>query len=284
MNFNKVKIYDKELINKFLKTIGILSSIATFLFLFFDIPNEYKLNTFCGFIVVLIIIYLYVWYRANNIKSININIEGTEVNIKAGDIFEQKDFKVIAFNEYFDTQVDDKIISSKSLNGIFINKYFKDSVNKLDEHIEKYNFEENKIKINESRKFGKKQKFKIGTICLYKFQNNEEFILTAFSKFDENNRAILTMPEYLEFLIKFWDEIDRVYAQRSVSVPIFGSGITRIKEHKNISDEELLKIMLWTFRISEMRFKYPANLTIVIHKDKIDKINLLDVEIAKNGL
>ncbi|WP_418180389.1 macro domain-containing protein [Aliarcobacter lanthieri] len=279
MNFNKVKIYDKELINKFLKTIGILSSIATLLFLFFDIPNEHKLKAFYGFIIVVIYIYLYVWYRANNIKSIKINIEGTEVNIKAGNIFEQKDFKVISFNEYFDTQVDDKIISSKSINGIFVNKYFKDCVDKLDEHIEQYDFEENKIEINENRKAGKKQKFKLGTICVY-----EDFILTAFSKFDENNRAILTMPEYLEFLIKFWDEINKVYAQKSVSVPIFGSGITRIKEHRNISDEELLKIMLWTFRISEMRFKYPAKLTIVIHKDKIDKINLLDVEIAKNGL
>ena len=90
--------------------------------------------------------------------------------------------------------------------------------------------------------------------------------------------------EYLEFLIKFWDEINRVYAQKSVTVPIFGSGITRIKEHRNISDEELLKIMLWTFRISEMRFKYPAKLTIVIHQDKIDKVNLLDITMAKNGL
>ena len=92
------------------------------------------------------------------------------------------------------------------------------------------------------------------------------------------------MPEYLEFLIKFWDEINRVYAQKSVNVPVFGSGITRIKEHRNISDEELLKIMLWTFRISEMRFKYPAKLTIIIHKDKINKINLLDIKMAKNGL
>ena len=92
------------------------------------------------------------------------------------------------------------------------------------------------------------------------------------------------MPEYLEFLIKFWDEINRVYAQKSVTVPIFGSGITRIKEHRNISDEELLKIMLWTFRISEMRFKYPAKLTIVIHQDKIVKVNLLDIAMAKNGL
>ncbi|HFO3890974.1 TPA: macro domain-containing protein [Escherichia coli] len=51
-----------------------------------------------------------------------------------------------------------------------------------------------------------------------------------------------------------------------------------------MSDEDLLKIMLWTFRISEMRFKFPAKLTIVIHKDKIDKINLLDIKSARNGL
>ena len=119
----------------------------------------------------------------------------------------------------------------------------------------------------------------IGTICIYK-----DFLLTAFSKFDDDNKAVLTMPEYLEFLINFWDKVNNVYAQQSVSTPIFGSGITRIKGHKNISDEDLLKIMLWTFRISEMRFKYPAKLTVVIHKDKIDKINLLDIKSAKNGV
>jgi hypothetical protein len=52
------------------------------------------------------------------------------------------------------------------------------------------------------------------------------------------------MPEYLGFLITFWDKVNIVYGQRSVSVPIFGSGITRIKEHRGISDEDLLKIMI----------------------------------------
>ena len=132
---------------------------------------------------------------------------------------------------------------------------------------------------NTNRNIGKKQKYQIGTICVYK-----DYLLTAFSKFNEKNQAYLTMPEYLEFLIKFWDEINVVYAQKSVSVPIFGSGITRIKEHKNITDEELLKIMLWTFRISETRFKYPAKLTIVIHKDKIDKINLFEIKSMQNEI
>ncbi|MFB9124581.1 macro domain-containing protein [Paraburkholderia dipogonis] len=97
--------------------------------------------------------------------------------------------------------------------------------------------------------------------------------MTAFSKFDENNRAWLTMPEYLGFLIKFWDKINRVYAQKCVSVPIFGSGITRIKEHKNISDEDLLKIYVWTFRLARWLSKDPAKLTIVITRRQDSRLN-----------
>lgn len=89
--------------------------------------------------------------------------------------------------------------------------------------------------------------------------------------------------EYLQSAQRAW-RVNSVYALKSVSTAIFGSGITRMKRHKNISDEDLLKIMLWTFRISEMRFKYPAKLTIVIHKGKIDQINLLDIKSAKNGV
>ncbi len=137
----------------------------------------------------------------------------------------------------------------------------------------------NVLEKNTTRIAGKKQKYQIGTVCLY-----NDFLLTAFSKFNDKNQAYLTMPEYLSFLIKFWDEINVVYAQRSVSVPIFGSGITRIKEHKNITDEELLKIMLWTFKVSETRFKYPAQLRIVIHKDKIDTINLFEIKSMQNSI
>jgi len=132
---------------------------------------------------------------------------------------------------------------------------------------------------NDARAEGKKQRYNIGTLCVY-----DNFILAAFSKFDKNNRAVLTMPEHLEFLINFWDRINKVYAQQSVSTPVFGSGITRIKEHKKITDEDLLKIMLWTFRISEIRFKYPAKLTIVIHRDKMASINLLDIKSVRNGI
>ncbi|HBG04157.1 MAG: hypothetical protein A2075_22715 [Geobacteraceae bacterium GWC2_58_44] len=276
----KVSLFDRRVIENFLKITSVISATLSLIVLFVDIPEECKTTYGWVFIGLLILIYLAIWAWSNNLNKIDINVAGSEVTIKVGDIFLEPGLKAIAFNEYFDTLVDNKIIAGSSLNGIFINEYLGVPVSDLDRHIDNYSFETNEIlESNPERKLGKKVRHQIGTICVY-----EDFLLTAFTKFDDNNKAELTMPEYLEFLINFWDKVNNVYAQQSVSTPVFGSGITRIKGHKTISDEDLLKIMLWTFRISEMRFKYPARLTIVIHKDKINKINLLDIKSARNGV
>lgn len=276
----KVSLFDRRVIEIFLKIIAAISTTLSLIVLFIDIPEECKAIYGWIFVGLLFLIYLVIWIWSNNLNKIDINVEGSDVTIKVGDIFLEPGLKAIAFNEYFDTLVDNKIIAENSLNGIFINKHLGVSVSELDSHIDNYPFEASeKLENNLERNLGKKARYQIGTICVY-----QDFLLAAFTKFDNNNKAVLTMPEYLEFLINFWDKVNNVYAQQSVSTPIFGSGITRIKGHKTINDEDLLKIMLWTFRISEMRFKYPARLTIVIHKSKIDKINLLDIKSARNGV
>ena len=272
----KVTFFDNNLVKNFWAHLSGLLTIFGGVVLFIDdSPLKEKWIFPVVLILVLIFWYIFLWWKASNLKDIDLDIESTTISIVTGDLFKQDGLKVIPFNEYFDTQVDDVLISKVSLNGIFIENILQDSVESLDEYISGYNFHnENILEENTTRAEGKKQK------CVYK----KEYLLTAFSKFNDKNKACLTMPEYLEFLIKFWDEINAVYAQRSVSVPIFGSGITRIKEHKNITDEELLKIMLWTFRISETRFKYPAKLNIVIHEDKIDKINLFEIKSMQDGI
>ncbi|CNG20833.1 Uncharacterised protein [Yersinia enterocolitica] len=276
----KVNFFDTRIAKKFSDYTSTISTIFSLFLIFIDIPTDNKLTLGVIFLFILFLLYFGVWFKSNNLTEVNLDVEGTIVTVKAGDLFKQDGFKAIAFNEYFDTQVDDKVISHKSLNGIYIDNYLSCSTSDLDQRISDYHFYEDEIlDINKTRKVGKNQKYSLGTIFV-----NDDFLLTAFSKFDDKDRAFLTMPDYLGFLINFWDKVNRIYAQKNVSVPIFGSGITRIKEHKNINDEDLLKIMLWTFRISEMRFKFPAKLTIVIHKDKIDKINLLDIKSARNGL
>lgn len=276
----KVHFFDKRIFKIFLEITSGISVVLSLVVIFIDIPKAWKVPGAAIFLGLLALIYMAIWLWSNRLNHINISVEGSEVTIKVGDIFQQPGLKAIAFNEYFDTQVDNRIIAESSLNGTFIKCHLNGTVESLDSHIENYAFDQSeKLGVNNDRREGKKQRYQIGTVCLYK-----DYLLTAFSKFDENNKAVLTMPEYLGFLINFWDNVNNVYAQQSVSVTIFGSGITRIAGHKNIGDEDLLKIMLWTFRISEMRFKYPARLTIIVHKDKIGQINLLDIKSARNGV
>ncbi|MFC5705118.1 macro domain-containing protein [Aeromonas eucrenophila] len=277
---SKVNFFDRKIKEEFYKYASGITAFIAAVVLFWDIPAKIKTPSGLVCIATLLVVYIVIWIKANKLQSIDLSVEGSTVTIKVGDIFSEDGLKIIAFNEYFDTQVDDKIIAHRSLNGIFITQHMSCSVAQIDDHISQYHFDQDDIgELNEGRLSGKKQKYELGTLCVY-----EDYLLTAFSKFNKHNEARLTMPEYLGFLINFWDRVNRVYAQRSISVPIFGSGITRIKEHRDITDEDLLKIMLWTFRISETRFNYPAKLTIVIHKDKIDKINLFDLQSARNGL
>lgn len=271
----KVKLLDKRILRKFLSIIGAISTVLSVVLIFFEIPEDWKVWGGIAFALILCVIYFVIWFHANRLVKTNISIGGTTVHIKKGDIFLQEGLKVIPFNEYFDTTVDDKIIARNSLNGKYITNIFTDA-KELSRRIKEdkdLNISENIICEGVSR-LGGTTKYQLGTSIVI-----NDYVLTAFSKFNKKNEAELTMTEYINFLLKFWNEINRVYAQKSVTVPVFGSGITRFKGGFNdIKISELLNIMLWTFRISETRFKYPAELTIVIYEDLFDQIDLFNLQ------
>lgn len=274
MATKKVRLFDKRIVEVFFKYASIFATVVSIIFIFIKIPDGWEINALLLLIIVLIFKYFIIWFYANKQTEIVINIDGTTVEIKTGDIFKQDELKVIPFNEYFDTIVDNIIINERSLHGQYINNYSNlDVLNQLVENDSDLNETENILEEGIKRS-GKNTKYRLGSILL-----NEEFVLTAFSKFDEKNRAYLTIVDYLDFLMNFWDEINRVYAQKKISVPIFGSGITRFKKgFGEIDDNELLEIMIWTFKLSKIKFEYPAKLTILIHEDKIDKINIFKLK------
>ncbi|TLG71089.1 macro domain-containing protein [Culicoidibacter larvae] len=271
----KVQFLDKNLLKQFARYCGVITTIISFLIIFYDIPPNSKILVFGTIIILLLLIYIVLWITANIRRSIILKIGSTTVEIKPGDIFQVKDLKAIAFNEFFDTQVDDKVIASASLNGQVLINHISD-IPKLDEQI--LNDEKlikNIVEKDINRFPGKSIRYKLGSCILV--QN--EFIFTAFSRFNSDFQAEITIQEYVNFLLTFWNEVNRLYAQRSVTVPIFGAGITRFKNgFEEISIEELLKIMVWTFKISKIKFAYPAKLTILVHEDLIDRINLYEIK------
>jgi len=221
------------------------------------------------FFAVLFIIYIYLWLHSNKIKHIRLFINGSIIDVKSGDLFNEKGLKVIAFNEFFDTLVDEKIISSSSLNGQFITKFIND-VDALDKDIaENEHLSDRKLEINTTKKSkGKTQQYKLGSIHIH-----NDFLLVAFTKFDDTI-AYLTMSDYVNCLMNFWKEINIVYANRSIILPILGaSALTRIRDYDSMTEQEKLELLLWTFKISRVKFSLPAQMTIVIHESVIDKID-----------
>ncbi|WP_221642465.1 macro domain-containing protein [Listeria booriae] len=271
----KVKFFDKRVKEKFLKYIGAFGTAISFILIFYELPDNKKIMSSIIFAISLIVIYFFIWIHANRIAHTSLIIGGTTVQIKKGDIFDEQGLKVIPFNEYFDTQVDDRIIAKASLNGKYIETIYGDA-DKLAEAIKEntdLNIPEN-IASKEICREGNGTKYHLGSLIVI-----DDFVLTAFSKFSERNEAELTMTEYINFLLRFWNEINRVYAQKSVTVPVFGSDLTRFKNgFEEIDVDELLNIMLWTFRISKTKFKFPAKLTIIIYGELFDKINLFNLQ------
>lgn len=283
----KVNLFDKNLWKRYFSILSVLSVILSFVLIGIDIPDEYKHFTMIALSIFLIIVYLVMWFQANRSDDVTLNINNSSVRIKVGDIFEDREYKgdggdelplkVIAFNEYFDTQVDDKIIAKRTLNGRYVNEQIS-NVEEFDRMLE-LELTEKVIGFNDIRKEGKKKKYKLGTI--FKHGN---YLLTAFSKFDSDNRAYLYMNDYINFLINLWNEIDIVYGGRTVVVPLLGSGMTRFKEYDMVSEQELLELLIWSFKVSRIKFKHPAHVCIVIHKSSKDKINFYKLRSVENGL
>lgn len=268
----KVKLFDKKLIQKFYGVLSIIGTVTSLILIFVDIPLASK--SWIGIIslILLVICYIYIWYKSNNINNLELNIEGSPLEIKFGDLFEEDGLKVIAFNEYFDTQVDNIIIARNSLNGFFIENYINDIIEFDDRISNDTHLNEKIIDTKITRKAGKTTQYKLGSIFAY-----EDFLLTAFSHFDKENRAYLSMQDYLGCLLEFWNEIDIIYAGRTIVLPLLGSGITRFKGYENVSEQELLEIILWSFKVSRIKFRYPSKVKIVISNDKKDKISLFNI-------
>ena len=89
------------------------------------------------------------------------------------------------------------------------------------------------------------------------------------------------MLDFIEFLMNFWTEIDRLYNNRSIAIPLLGSGITRFEGYELISDQELLEIIIWSYKISRIKFAYPATINFVLDERKKDKINLYKIKEEK---
>lgn len=266
----KVKLNDKNLWKDYLSFLGYISVIIGFAAIFITIPDKDKCSAGIYFLIFLLIIFFIMLANANLTNKLNLTIRGKKVNVIYGDIFKSEGLKVIPFNEYFDTIVDNVIVAKKTLNGIFIEKYYPE-INTLDSQIS-HSLATKNHTVNTNRSKGKKEIYPLGTTI----EIANEFILTAFTHFDSNNNAYLSKGEYSYFLDMFWEEINIIYAARDVNIPLIGSGISRFGG--NLSLQDHLEQILNSIKFSDIKFAQGSQINIILHKSVIGEINLYNLK------
>jgi hypothetical protein len=261
--------------DSFTVALGILAVVETLLAITeISLKDNLGVNCWITRGVILLVVFLSItvvtfilkYYRTA--KGISIEVrDGINVNIEQGDIFKAKGWKVIAFNEYFDTTVDDVVIAHNTLNGKFIDNYV-ENINKLNSIITSETDDNTACKRD---KCNGRDKFPLGRIIRY-----EDYMLLAFSHF-ENNEAHLNQRDYEHCLRIMWNEISRTYANKPIFIPLLGSGITRFDIHK--SNADLLKCMLCTLRTGNADIKQP--ITILLTEETIQDINIYEMKRVK---
>lgn len=257
--------------NSFTLALGILAFIETILAVAdFKLSDLISLNEWWirlllvlgVFIAIGLIIALFKSYLAS--QKVEFKIRDTTIIIKCGDIFKSQGWKIIPFNEFYDTNVDDKTIAYNSLNGTFISDY----VSNVDDLRRVITQDYNSLKQNQSQN-SDHLAFPLGHIITY-----DDYMLLAFSHFN-NNQASLTHHDYEQCLRMMWSEVSRVYANRPITMPLLGGGITRFDDVEK-TDSYLLNCLLLTLKMSNARIY--QSITIVLSKEAMKNVNLYDIK------
>lgn len=289
--YSKVKLYDKTLWAKYLAVLGVLSSFVTFLS-FFVTKDDFGMSP--GTLIVLFLlliasIFLFMWLHANTLQTVELTINNTIVTITQGDIWElsKKDPKerkgeisVIAVNDYYDNIVDNRIVAEKSLHGQYIKKLFADGkLAQFDRTVASNEIlnRDGNWENNPNRRPRKTVRYSVGSVVEF-----ESYVLAAFTKFDDNNKAYLSAEEYTGFWMRFWENIDEIYAGRTINIPLIGAGITRFRNGKP-TKQELLEIMLWTLKISGFHNTYAdGKINFVIYPSDVAEIDFYHIQHNRN--
>lgn len=267
----KLSFFNKRLRNNYLKIASILLTVESFILIFIDLSSILKLLVLLVSLLVYAVLYIAMYIQARTIVKREIDLGNTKITVKYGNIFTEEGLKVIPCNEYFDSQVDEVLISSKTLHGKVMSEYIED-ISDFDQKLAENDCCNKRIIEQVKRTIGKKNKYQLGTCFLY-----NGFIFVAFTKFDNDNKAYLDLSNYMYCLSNMWDEINRVYGGNSIVVPLAGSGITRINSSASITKQDQLEMLINSLKFSNIKFSHDSHITIVLPENLKNEISLYEL-------
>ncbi len=190
-------------------------------------------------------------------KSVLLDDGDCIIEVKYGDLLAERECKrVIAFDECFTTHVGSAPgdIKATSICGQFL------CMNQglcIESLVEKSGLTPE----IEPSCYDRKTCYRLGSIIPI-----GDGLLVAFTKLNKDGRAEFGhREEYLDCLTNLWNEIYKYYDQKDVAISILGSGLTNFDggSGKSLNQQELLNMIIWSYKLSTRKIKRPQKLRIV---------------------
>ena len=194
-------------------------------------------------------------------KSVTLDDKTYVIKVEYADLFAKEDGKkVVNFDECFSTNVGDRPedIRPSSVCGQYLAKYPIDDMQGL--------IESAGLKAKGVSQFNKMPRYEPGTII-----PRGNYLLMAFAKLDSDGLGVFSYDRYLECLNRLWSELDRYHGTDDVYLPILGSRIVRFD--KDLTQQELLDVMISSYRLSPKKLKKPCVLHIVCREREDFSLN-----------
>lgn len=196
------------------------------------------------------------------------------IEIAIGDLFSFRGAIVVGTNSTFDTLISKKLIATKSVQGQFTKKYYKDVGLLDDELCAGLNGIEHE-ELHDQRS-GKKKRYPLGTVVRLN-PNNQTGYFLAIADINEHGVATGTFEDLKQALGQLWVFIGQRGMKEPLVMPVLGSGFMRLKESRQVIIQEIIKSYIAA--CSEKTFC--DKLTIVLgandaRKHQVDFVALCD--------
>ncbi len=203
-----------------------------------------------------------------NSISLSSRTYDTKIEVIFGDIFKQQGYLGIAVNDFFDSIVDDRHVSSRSLHGLMLQRYWPGNVGDWDQQIDADLSEVSRWV--EQRTSGKGKRYPIGTTAFVRTEG-KNFLCVALSRTNiENQEAKAELGDVYSAVRALLTRARSVCANEVLCIPLFGSGLSRV----GISSTALLYLILTVVIEESKANKVTDVIRIVLPKVKSETINL----------
>lgn len=233
------------------------------------------MQLFVPSIVLGIVFFLWQGFHKSGFLRRRLSIqEGTtKINVKFGDIFSQQGVIVIGVNNYFDSEINTDFVSTKTLHGLLLEKYWD---NNLDDWCSQIcnSIEKHKLIKKDARPCYKhKDQYAIGTTA-FVTQKNLKAICVAQA---ETNESLVAEGNDIFLLDSVHAALKRAREccnGEPLNLPLLGSGLARL----NLTHNEIVNLILTGIIAETRQQKVTSEINLILHWPDMDKFDFISLQ------